>query len=78
MIVNSCGHPPAVVTSVKVTVGVRSQLSVDVADPPVEAGAELVLHWIVTFGGQLTPGATLSRTLKIWVQVSVFVPSVAI
>ena len=43
VIVNSCGHAPATVTSVKVGITLASQISVAVADP-VAAGAELVLH----------------------------------
>jgi hypothetical protein len=43
VIVNSCGHAPAAVTSVNPMVGVPSQLSVAVAFP-VTAVAVLVLH----------------------------------
>ena len=44
MIVYSCGHAPATVTSVEVIVGVASQLSVAVAVPLVPPGAVLAVH----------------------------------
>jgi hypothetical protein len=65
LIVLSCGHAPAIVASVKVTVGVTSQLSVAVADP-VFAGAVLAVHKMVTFPGQVMDGATLSSTMMVW------------
>jgi len=43
VMVYACGHDPATVASVKVIVGVASQLSVDVG-LPVLAGNVLVLH----------------------------------
>ena len=61
VIVLSCAQAPATVTSVKVTSGVPSQLSVAVAEP-VLAGNVLAVHWMVTFAGQVTTGATLSST----------------
>jgi hypothetical protein len=42
-IVDSCGHDPGVTTSLKVTVGVPSQLSLAVA-LPVLPGAVLAVH----------------------------------
>lgn len=59
LIVYSCAHPPATVTSVDVIVGVASQLSVAVA-VPVRAGNVLSVHSIVTFAGQVIVGPTLS------------------
>ena len=44
LIVYSCGHAPATVTSVDVIVGVASQLSVAVAVPLVPPGAVLAVH----------------------------------
>jgi hypothetical protein len=64
VIVLSCGHPPATVASVKVTVGDVSQLSVAVAIP-VLAGAVLAVHNMVTFAGQDMDGATLSSTMMV-------------
>ena len=66
--VNSCGHPPAIVASVDVMVGVPSQLSVAVA-VPVAAGNVLVLHWMVTLDGQVIDGAALSSTTMVCTQV---------
>jgi hypothetical protein len=77
VIVNSWGHAPAAVTSLEDIVGVVSQLSVAVA-VPVAPGAVLVLHWTVTFAGQVMTGTMLSRTLKICVQVVVLTPSVMV
>jgi hypothetical protein len=50
------------VTSLNVTVGVASQLSVAVA-VPVLAGKVLAVHWIVTLAGQVIAGAPLSVTM---------------
>ena len=55
----SCGHPPATVTSLKVMVGVASQLS-DAVAFPVFAGSVLAVHWIVILGGQVIDGPTVS------------------
>jgi hypothetical protein len=66
VIVNSWGQAPPMMASVKLMVGVRSQ-SVAVADP-VLAGAVLALHSMVTFGGQVMAGATLSSTTMVWTQ----------
>ena len=44
VMVYSCGHAPAAVTSVNVMVGEVSQLSVAVAGPLVDPGAVLALH----------------------------------
>ena len=44
VMVNSSMHPPAVAASENVMVGVPSQLSDAVAEPPVFAGAVLLLH----------------------------------
>jgi hypothetical protein len=68
VMVNSCGHAPATVTSLKVGITLASQLSVAVADP-VAAGAELVLHSIVIFCGQVITGDVVSSTNMVWVQV---------
>ena len=62
LIVYSCGHAPAMVTSVEVIVGVVSQLSVAVATPFAPPGAVLAVHWIVRFGGQVITGGVLSST----------------
>ena len=69
LIVYSCGHPPATVTSVDVMVGVRSQLSVAVAVPLVPPGAVLAVHSIVRFGGQVICGGVLSSTKMVCRQV---------
>ena len=61
VIVRSCGHAPAIVASVKVTVGVPSQLS-DAVAVPVLAGSVLAVHCIVVLGGQVIVGAVLSST----------------
>jgi hypothetical protein len=61
VIVYSCGHPPATVTSVEVIVGVPSQLSVAVA-VPVFAGNVLAVQSTVTLAGQVMVGAALSST----------------
>jgi hypothetical protein len=68
VIVDSCGHDPAVITSPKVIVGVASQLSVAVA-VPVLAGAVLAVQVIVTLGGQVIEGAMLSSTVMVCTQV---------
>ena len=62
LIVYSCGHAPATVTSVDVIVGVRSQLSVAVAVPFAPPGAVLAVHCMVRFGGQVMTGGVLSST----------------
>ena len=62
VMVYSCGHAPATVTSVDVIVGVASQLSVAVAVPFAPPGAVLAVHWIVKFGGQVITGGVLSST----------------
>jgi hypothetical protein len=62
LIVYSCGHAPATVTSVDVIVGVASQLSVAVAVPFAPPGAVLAVHWIVRFGGHVITGGVLSST----------------
>ena len=59
VIVNSCGHAPPTVTSLDVTVGDASQLSVAVA-VPVFAGNVLAVHSIVIFAGQVMVGPKLS------------------
>jgi hypothetical protein len=64
VIVYAWAHAPAVVTSVYVTVGVGSQVSVPVAEP-VLAGKVLAVHWIVTLGGQVMAGGVLSSTVMI-------------
>ena len=61
VMVLSCGHAPPAVTSLNVTVGVPSQLSVAVA-VPFAAGNVLDPHWIVVLAGQVIVGAVLSST----------------
>ena len=68
MIVYSCGHPPAMVTSVKVIAAVASQLSVPVAEP-VLAGNVLAVHKMVIFAGHVMAGARLSSITITWLQV---------
>ena len=76
-IVPSCGHPPPVVTSENVSVGVASQLSVAVA-VPVVTGVVPVLHWMVTLGGHVICGGLLSMITMVCVQKLVLPqPSVA-
>ena len=62
LMVYSCGHPPATVTSVEVIVGVTSQLSVAVAVPFVPPGAVLAVHNTVMLAGQVITGGVLSST----------------
>ena len=61
----------AAVTSLKVTVGAPSQLSVAVAEP-VFAGKVLAEHWIVTFAGHVIAGGVLSSTKMICAHVLTF------
>lgn len=61
VIVLSCAHTPATVTSVKVTTGAPSQLS-DEDAVPVLAGSVLAVQSTVTFGGQTIEGGVLSST----------------
>lgn len=67
VIVLSCGHTPATVTSEKVIVAELSQLSVAVA-VPVFAGNVLAVHRMVIFAGQVMAGPWLSSTKMIWLQ----------
>lgn len=67
----SCGHAPPEVTSLKVTVGVPSQLSVAVA-VPFAAGNVLDPHWIVVLAGHVIDGAVLSSTKIVCTQEPVF------
>jgi hypothetical protein len=62
-----CGHDPATVASVKVIVGVTSQLSLEDGDP-VLAGSVLAVHCTVTLAGQVIVGAILSTTVTTWTQ----------
>jgi hypothetical protein len=62
VIVISCGHDPPVVTSLKVRVGVTSQLSVAIANP-VLSGPELSEHCIVIFAGQVMTGSRVSPSM---------------
>ncbi len=64
-IVLACGQLPLVVISVKVMVGVGSQLSVAEAIPPVLAGAVLVVQEMVTLTGQIMAGPALSSITTI-------------
>jgi hypothetical protein len=65
VMVYSCGHAPAAVTSAEVIVGVASQLSVAVA-VPVFAGKVLAVQRMVIFGGQVSTGPALSSTKMVW------------
>ena len=67
--------PLAVITSLNVIVGVPSQLSVAVAEPPVDPGAVLEVHEMVTFDGHVIDGAALSSTAMIWLHVLVLLQS---
>jgi hypothetical protein len=69
VMVYSCGHVgEATVTSLKVTVGIASQLSVAVA-VPVFAGNVLAVHSIVVLAGHVIIGAVLSSTTIVWLHV---------
>jgi len=61
------GQLPEAVTSLKMTKGAVSQLSLAVA-VPVLAGNVLPLHAMVTFGGHTMEGGTLSSTKMVWRQ----------
>jgi hypothetical protein len=67
-IIRSWGHPPAAVTSEKVTAGELSHASDAVAEP-VLPGAVLAVHDIVVFDGQLMTGGILSVKVIICIQV---------
>jgi hypothetical protein len=73
VIVYACGHPPAAVTSAKVTTGTPPQLSVAEA-LPVFAGNVLAVHWIVTFAGQTMEGAVTSETVTTLLHIVVQPP----
>lgn len=76
VIVRSCGHPPASVTSLKVIAG-EEQLSVAEAEP-VTAGSVLTEHCIVTLDGHEITGGVVSSTVIVWIHVEVLPhPSVA-
>ncbi len=64
VMVLSCGHKPPTVTSLKVMVGVASQLSVAVA-LPVVPGRVLAVHCMVVLAGQVMAGTTLSITVNV-------------
>ena len=67
--VYSCGQVgDATVASVKLTAGIKSQLSVAVA-LPVFAGKVLAVHSIVVLAGHVIIGAVLSSTTIVWLQV---------
>ena len=69
VMVYSCGHVcEATVTSVKVTFGIASQLSVAVA-LPVFPGKVLAVHSMVTLFGQVIIGGVLSSTRMVWLHV---------
>ena len=72
LMVYSCGQTiEAVVTSLKVTTGAGSQLSVAVAFP-VLAGNVLAVHSMVIFAGQsVMTGAVLSSTTMVWTHAAV-------
>src|SRR6186997_1142561 len=61
VIVDSCGHAPAIEASLKVKLGVPSQLSVAEGEP-VLAGKVLAVHWMVILAGQVMTGGVLSST----------------
>jgi hypothetical protein len=69
LMVNSSGHGPATVMSVKVKVGTPPQLS-DPVGLPVEPGNVLVPNVMVIFGGQVMTGGVLSNTVMVWAQVA--------
>jgi hypothetical protein len=69
--VNSWGQEPAVITSLYITVGDASQLSVEVADP-VLAGDVLAVHSMVILAGHNRLGTVLSSTVMIWLQELIF------
>ena len=72
VIVYSCGQAPAAVTSLEVTTGAGSQLSVALARP-VLAGAVLSVHSMVTLAGhEVITGGVLSSTVMIWRHVLLF------
>jgi hypothetical protein len=71
VIVLSCVHTPATVTSLKVTAGALLQLSEAVA-VPVLAGKVLAVHSIVIFGGHEITGGTLSSMKIVCAQVLAF------
>ena len=72
VMVYSCGQAPAAVTSLEVTTGARSQLSVALATP-VLAGAVLSEHSIVRLAGhEVIVGGVLSSTVITWRQVLLF------
>lgn len=63
-----CGHAPGGITSVYVTSGAVSQLSVEVACP-VLAGAVLARHPIVILAGHVRDGGELSVMTMDWTHV---------
>ena|SRR6187402_2927511 len=68
LIVYSCGHVPAIVTSLYVTAGAGSQVSVALAIPVLSAEVESV-HSIVTSAGQEITGTVKSCTTMVALQV---------
>jgi hypothetical protein len=74
VMVYSCGQAPPTVTSVKVMVGVPSQLSVAVAMPSAvfTEGFVLAVHWIVMLAGQVIEGARLSSITISWLHALEF------
>jgi hypothetical protein len=79
VIADSLLQPPGVDASENVMVGDPSQLSVAVAMPTAgfTAGSVLAEHSMVTLGGQVIEGATLSSTTMTCVQVLVLPQSSA-
>ncbi len=64
-IVNSCGDAPGVTTSVHVTTGAGSAVSVAVANPPVLAGFDAsspIKFYIITSPGAVITGGVVSTT----------------
>ena len=69
VITYSCGHVPAVVTSLELNAGAGSQLSVAVAFP-VKAGPVPDVQSISVSAGQTITGLMVSLTMIVWKQVS--------
>lgn len=70
LMVLSCGHVPAMVTSVNVGTTDRSQLSVAVAEPVID-GVVADVHCTVILTGHEILGAVKSYRVISWIQVAV-------
>ena len=64
VIIYSCGQLPATVTSLELTVGIGSQLSVAVAIP-VKAGAVPVVQSMMVSAGHVITGLMVSCTVMV-------------